>query len=288
MLPLPMGVLPGYSGPMTTLQALLLGLFQGIAEFLPISSSGHLLVIQKLMGLSDVPLLFDVILHLGTLLSIIVVFRRRIGGILAAIWRWIVNPGERKTVAETHPGDPENLALVLPAIVATAVTGVIGYLIQKYLPVESPRVVCGLFLVTAALLIVSSRINGGRGYKELGIARGALVGLFQGIGVFPGISRSGITISGGLATGLNRETAGEFAFLLAIPAILGAFVLELKDASALGASVGAFPLALGFVTAFAAGIVALSLLMPIVRKGKLAWFAVYLIPAGVLGLFLFR
>lgn len=283
--PLPTVFRGGYSGAMTATQAFLLGLFQGIAEFLPISSSGHLLVLKELFGLSGVPLLFDVILHLGTLLSILVVFRARIIGIFAALWRWLTKPSARGSASEA---DRENLALVLPTLVATAVTGVIGLLIEKFIPVESPRAVCALFLVTAVLLVVSSRFHGSRGFRELGAARGALVGLAQGLGVFPGISRSGITISGGLAAGLSRDAAGEFAFILAIPAILGAFVLELKDAVGLGAAVGAFPLAVGFLAAFGAGIVALSLLMPIVRKGKLAAFAVYLIPAGVLGLFLFR
>lgn len=270
---------------MTATQAFLLGLFQGIAEFLPISSSGHLLVLKELLGLSGVPLLFDVILHLGTLLSILVVFRARIIGIFAALWRWLAKPSARPSASES---DRENLALVLPTVVATAVTGVIGLWIEKFIPVESPRVVCALFLVTAVLLVVSSRFRGRRGFRELGALRGALVGLAQGLGVLPGISRSGITISGGLAAGLNRDAAGEFAFILAIPAILGAFVLELKDAMELGAAVGTLPLVVGFLAAFVSGIGALSLLMPIVRKGKLAAFAVYLIPAGVLGLFLFR
>ncbi len=273
---------PGYSGSMTILQAVILGLFQGVAEFLPVSSSGHLLVLRGLFGLEDVPRLFDVILHAATLLSVLVVFRRRIGGILGALSRWALR---RKDVPDA---DAENLALVPPALAATVVTAAVGLGVEKYFPVESPRTVSVLFLVTAALLLASGRFRGDRGYARIGLGRGALLGLAQGIGVFPGISRSGITISAGLAAGLDRDTAGEFAFLLAIPAVAGALLLELKDLAELGGTVGPGPLAAGFVAAFAAGVAALSSLMPMVRKGRLAWFAAYLIPAGLAGLFLFR
>lgn len=267
---------------MTILQALILGLFQGVSEFLPVSSSGHLLVLRELFGLSDVPRLFDVILHLATLLAVLVVFRRRIVGILAALYRWSARRKDRP------PQDAENLALVIPALAATAVTAVTGLGIEKFLPVRSPRSVCALFLVTAVLLLAASRFRGTRGYDRIGPGRGALIGLAQGIGVFPGISRSGITISAGLAAGLDRNTAGEFAFLLAVPAIAGALLLELKDLAELGAAVAPVSLAVGFLAAFAAGIAALSLLLPLVRKGRLAWFAAYLVPAGLAGLFLFR
>jgi undecaprenyl-diphosphatase len=184
--------------------------------------------------------------------------------------------------------DAENLALVPPALAATAVTAVVGLGIERFLPVESPRVASALLLVTAALLIASSRFRGTRGYDRLGPGRGALIGLAQGIGVLPGISRSGITISAGLAAGLERETAGEFAFLLAVPAVAGALLLEMKDLADLGAAVGPAPLAVGFLAAFIAGIASLCQLLPLVRKGRLAWFAAYLIPAGLAGLFLFR
>lgn len=272
---------PAIVVPMTILQAVILGLFQGVSEFLPVSSSGHLLVLRSLFGLEDVPRLFDVILHAATLLSVLVVFRRRVGGILGALFRGALR---RKDVPEA---DADNLALVPPVLAATVVTAVVGLGIDNYVPVESPRVVSAFFLVTAALLLASRRFRGDRGYGRIGLGRGALIGLAQGIGVFPGISRSGITISAGLAAGLERETAGEFAFLLAIPAVAGALLLELKDFSELSGTVGPGPLAAGFATAFAAGVAALSLLLPLVRKGRLAWFAAYLIPAGLAGLFLF-
>jgi len=263
---------------MTFVQACVLGLFQGVAEFLPISSSGHLLAFKDLMGLSDVPALFDVVLHLATLGSILVVFRKRVVGILVSITRYMAR--------KSGEADAENLAIVPPALVATALTAVVGLLIDRIDLGGSPRIAAGLLLVTAAMLVVSSRFKGGSGYRGMGWKRGIAIGLAQGIGVFPGISRSGITICAGLASGLRREEAGEFAFLLAIPAILGALVLKLGDLGELSDTVAMAPLAAGVVVAFASGIASLLLLMPIVRKGKLAWFAAYLVPAGLLGLFL--
>ncbi len=264
---------------MTVAQACILGFFQGVAEFLPISSSGHLLVFKDIMGLSEVPVLFDVTLHLATLASILLVFRKRVLGILASICRWIAR--------KSGDGDAENLAIVVPALVATALTAAVGLAVERVDLTGSPRIVAGLLLVTAAVLVAGSRFKpGSTGYGKMGLRHGVIVGLAQGIGVFPGISRSGITISAGLASGLERGVAGEFSFLLAIPAIAGALVLKLDDLSELTGTVATAPLLAGCLVAFAVGVASLLLLMPIVRKGKLAWFAAYLAPAGLLGLFL--
>jgi len=262
---------------MTVLQALALGLFQGVAEFLPISSSGHLLLLKDLMSLSEVPVLFDVLLHLATLLSIVVVFRKRVAGIIVSCARF---------VARKHTdADAENLAIVVPALVATVVTGVVGLALDRFDFSGMTKLVSGLLIATGAILVGSSLLpQGSTGYTGLKPRHGLLIGLAQGIGVLPGISRSGITIGGGLAAGLKRQEAGEFAFLLAIPAILGALLLKLKDLDQLSGAVEALPMAVSALAAFAAGVAALLVLMPIVRKGKLAWFAAYLVPAGVLGL----
>jgi undecaprenyl-diphosphatase len=263
---------------MSILQALILGVFQGISEFLPISSSGHLLVFKGLMGLSEVPGLFDVILHAATLLSVLVVFRKRIIGIIISSVRYV-----RKRSGEA---DAENLAIILPALAATVCTAIVGLLVDRIDFTGQEKLVSALFLVTAVILVATSFRKGGTGYRQLTIKQGLLVGLAQGVGVFPGISRSGITISAGIAAGMKREEAGEFAFLLVIPAIAGALVLKLRDLGELAGTVAPLPLLAGSLAAFVAGILALLLLMPIVRKGRLAWFAVYLVPAGLAGLLL--
>lgn len=263
---------------MTVTQAALLGLFQGIAEFLPISSSGHLLIMKELMGLEEVPALFDVVLHVATLLSILVVFRARITGIVRSVARWLVR--------RSDASDAENLAIVPPALIATALTAGIGLAIQEAGFAFDARFTAGMLLVTAAALLLSSRIVGGATFARLRPWHGVLTGVAQGIGTLPGVSRSGITISAGLASGMSREAAGEFSFLLAIPAIAGALILEIEDFGELSGAVPAEALAVGSVAAFVAGLAALLLLMPLVRKGKLAWFAAYLVPAGILGLIL--
>lgn len=264
---------------MSLAQAIILGLVQGLAEFLPVSSSGHLVLFKDILGLAELPLLYDVILHLATLLAILLVFRRRVLGILSSLGRWAAKRNGRE--------DAANLALVGPLLAATVVTAAIGFAIQKLLPAEGVRLVSIELLVSAAVLAASALLKpGSKGYADIGVGEGLFLGVAQGLGVFSGVSRSGMTITAGLAAGMRREEAGEFSFLLAIPAILGAFILELKDLGSLQASVEPLPLAVSALVAFLSGLLALSLLMRVVKRGKLAWFAAYLVPLGLAGLFL--
>jgi len=263
---------------MTIVQALLLGAVQGAAEFLPVSSSGHLAVLKSILEVGDVPILFDVILHIATLIVVVYVFRQRIWGIVRSIGRWIAR--------RTNEADGENLRLAWVIIVATVITAVIGLGVGQLEIGASPRIVSALFIVTGFILIGSRFFSGTRDYREIGLRDGLIVGFSQGLGVFPGISRSGITITAGLVSGLNREKAGEFAFLVSIPAILGAFILTLRDAGELSQSVGAVALAVGFIAALIVGMAALTVLLRLVRSGKLFYFAIYLIPLGIVGLIL--
>lgn len=276
---------------MTLLQALILGAFQGIAEFLPISSSGHLVLLRDWMGLSEIPALFDIILHVATLGSIVVVFRQRLASILSTLWhalgrlfrRSAATQGGEQSVGET---EAENRALLWPAIIATLITAVLGFLVKRMDLNAGPRFVGFCLLLTACFLVCSQRLGGKTGYRGLRWWHGALVGLAQGLGVLPGISRSGSTISAGLAAGMDRQTAGEFSFLLAIPAILGALILDLGDIPGLLGSISLLPLLAGSLAAFLVGIAALRLLMPLVRRGRLAWFALYLLPLGIISIIL--
>lgn len=275
---------------MSVVEAVLLGLLQGVAEFLPISSSGHLALAQELFDLDDVPLLFDIMLHLATLGAVLLFFRRKIWSLLKVVGRWLAR--------RSLPEDKTDLRTIVALLLGTAVTGVFGILLSDLVEGYSEKLICVGFFVTAGLLIFSDAVEERRRKKLLESGSDGLVttrsgvrplqglgiGLAQGVGVLPGISRSGSTIAGALLCGVDREQAGEFSFLLSIPAILGAFVLELDDLDAIGDSVGVAPVVTGCVAAFVAGIFALSVLMKIVRKGKLEWFALYLIPAGVLGL----
>jgi undecaprenyl-diphosphatase len=265
----------------TTLQSAALGALQGLAEFLPVSSSGHLLLARRWMGLGDVPLLYDVILHVSTLLVVLVVFRRRIGAILAALWRGVFRTSERDP-------DRENRLLALWIAVATAVTAAVGLLLSRLEGqlAAQPRLLSLFFLVTALILLSTAFFRGERGYAEVGLAGALLIGLAQGIGVLPGISRSGITIAACLLWGLKRDKAGEFSFVLAVPAILGALLLESRDAGALLARVNAARVGVGFLVSFAVGLVSLLSLLRIVRRGRLPYFAIYLVPLSVVAFFL--
>ncbi len=275
---------------MSVLEGILLGLLQGIAEFLPISSSGHLALAQELFDLEDVPLLFDVFLHLATLGAVVLFFRKRIWSLLQVVGRWIAR--------RSLPEDKADLQTILALLLGTLVTGIFGILLSDVVEDIDEKLICVGFFITAGLLIFGDAMEERRRKKRLaaapdptvGQARGVKplqglgIGLAQGFGVLPGISRSGSTIAGALLCGVDREQAGEFSFLLSIPAILGAFVLQLEDLDEIGSAVGIAPMVAGCIAAFVAGIFALSVLMKIVRKGKLEWFAVYLIPLGILGL----
>ncbi|MFP4643982.1 MAG: undecaprenyl-diphosphate phosphatase [Spirochaetales bacterium] len=260
---------------MTYVESILLGVLQGITEFLPVSSSGHLVVVRSLMGLGEIPVLYDVLLHVATLVVVLGVFRGRVLRILAALWRWASG---RAREAE----DNAQLRAAVAIIVATVVTGAFGLGIERLGLGSYPRLAGVMFVVTGGILLLSRRLHGSRGFDTLRVRDGAFVGLAQAFGVVPGISRSGITITASLAAGLSRERAGELAFLVFVPAVLGALVVTLREAEELSAAVGPGVLAAGFATSLVVGFVALKGLLTLIRSGRLYLFAFYLIPLGIL------
>ena len=268
---------------MSVFQSIILGILQGFAEFLPISSSGHLALAQHLFGLSDVPLLFDVFLHLATLCAVVLFFHKKIAKLFCVFGRMLMHkhPDEEELVQRRY---------IVGVILATIVTGGIGIIVEKKLGELPIKCICIGFLFTSVLLIISAAMekriqNRCTIYaKAPSWWQSLIIGFAQGIGTLPGVSRSGSTISGALLCGVTREVAGEFSFIASIPAILGAFLLELKDIGKVGSSVGIVSVVAGCAASFVCGILALTWLMKLVRKGKLAWFACYLIPAGILGI----
>jgi len=264
---------------MTYLQAVLLGALQGVTEFLPVSSSGHLVVLRQFMQLQDVPLLFDVILHVATLFVVLIIFRDRIGRIILSLLRVLALSKKEE--------DGENVRLFGIILVSTLITGVLGLGIESLEVGSHIRFVSVFFVLTGVILWVTRYTNGTINYGTIGIKQGLAAGFAQGLGVFPGISRSGITISAALLSGMNREKAGEYSFLISVPAILGALVLELKDLDALFVSMSPLKIAAGFGTAFAVGLLSLMLLLNIIKKGRLYLFTFYLVPLGIFGFFFF-
>lgn len=250
---------------MDALQALVLGIVQGITEWLPISSSGHLVIAQELLGMeASENLVFDLAVHVGTLLAVCVYFRKQLWRILAAVAR----PGDRGEEAKGL----RRLALLL--LLGTVPVVIVGLLLSdRAEEVFTLPLVGAALIVNAALLLVSERL-GKASKRKVAQGRDALAaGLLQAASIVPGISRSGSTISGGLISGLEKEAAATFAFLLSVPSLLGAFAygfatLERYDADALS-------LALGGAAAFATGFVAIGYLLKAVRAGRLWMFSAY-------------
>lgn len=262
---------------MSTIQSVFLGFLQGVAEFLPVSSSGHLAVFQSFMKL-DPPLLYDILLHCATLLAVVLVFRKAVWKLLKGFFRTLFKKGDNE--------DKVYFKAAVIILIATALTVAIGFPLEKLELKNSPKIISVLFLFTALVLFLSKKFAGKRKYKDLNWKDGITLGIAQGIAVLPGISRSGMTISASLFRGISRDAAGELSFLLSIPAILGAMILDLKDFTEMSSAISVPALILGMLTAFAVGLVSLLLLLKLVRKGKLHYFGFYLVPFAILLFFL--
>ena len=284
---------------MTTFQGIVLGVLQGIAEFLPISSSGHLKIAQHLFGLSEVPLLFDIFLHMATLAAVVLYYRRTILKLLCILFRWIFRRPAPQTdenpngkIATLAPNESVGRNTIIMIILSTIVTGAIGIFTSKFIDDGSVtlKMICTGFLITSVLLILSeviARKNANKEVAKLSWGQALLIGLAQGIGTLPGISRSGITIAGAQFCGVDRATAGDYSFIVSIPAIAGAFILELRKIGEVTAMISPAPIIAGCAAAFAAGFLSLTWLIKLIRKGKLEYFAAYLIPVGILGIIFF-
>ena len=251
---------------MIFLEVILLAIAQGITEFLPVSSSGHLVVLAALFerfGVEmDEKLTVNIVLHLGTLLAILVFYRRRIYNLVSE---------DRRVIGLLAVG-------TIPAVI-------VGLTLQKYAKdlLVNPLLAGPMFLVTAAMLIWTRNHQGGEMQcRELSYWRAVVIGIFQAFAILPGVSRSGSTIVAGLVCGLKREEAATFSFLLAIPVIGGAGLLDLKDLLADSPkSVSLWLLALGAAVSFVVGLAALAWLVDWIRHGRLHWFAWWLIPLGL-------
>ncbi len=249
-------------------QVLILAVIQGVTEFLPISSSGHLVIVAALTGVKDNVVEVNIVLHVGTLFSILVFYWRH-------IWRLI---------------DQDRRVIEL-LVIGTVPAVVLGITLKSAIPevLESPLLVGCMLPVTGALLLWAARGEHGKmRYDRLTYGQSFLIGIAQAIAILPGISRSGSTISAGLKLGLSAQAAATFSFLLAIPVIGGAGLLELKDLigdwrHAGEASTGTDPMLLfiGAVASFAVGLASLYGLLRVLEKGRLSWFAWWCIPVGL-------
>lgn len=266
---------------MSVWEAILLGLVQGLTEFLPVSSSGHLVIAGALLGVQEESLTFDVMVHFGTLVAVLVALKDD--------WRPIVL-GVLGRPEYRESGRKRFAALV----VGSVPIAVVGLLFKE--PVEnlfgSPRFAAAMLLVTGTILWLADQLAGraARGRANgagIGLVDALWIGVGQALAILPGISRSGSTLAAGMARGLDRESAARFAFLLAIPAIVGATILQVPDALE-GGLEGGIPLLAGAVTAGVSGYAAIALFLRFLKSGRLTGFAVYTWIAGLVALWLVR
>lgn len=273
---------------MSVFMAFILGLIQGVAEFLPISSSGHLSIAQNLLGLQAVGeehLFFDVLLHLGTLFAVFVFYWQ---DILSMIREFFLGVGDLARGTTPNPV-PAGRRLVLLVIVGTLPLFLILPIKDKVENLYYNTVFIGIaLLITGVLLWLSDRCRRGKKTeRNTTVLDALLIGLAQAVATLPGISRSGMTITAGCFRGLDRRFAVRFSFLLSIPAVLGANILDLADAAKEGIDWSQLPVyAVGIVTAAVSGYLCLKLIRFIADKGKFGAFAYYCWFAGAVTLIL--
>ena len=260
---------------MDILQAIFIGIVQGLTEFLPVSSSAHLIFVQNLLGISEPELAFDVLLHFGTLIAVISYFFKDIIEMIKAFLSSIADIFRGK-FKEGFKEDSYK-KLVWMVIIATIPVGIIGIIFNNEIEAIFSNLTIPAFflLITGVLLYVSARLNiGQRDIKGSSLKESILVGIGQACALIPGLSRSGTTIASGLLVGMDKEFAAKFSFLLAIPAILGATVIQLKDIGA-GLGTNLVPYVLGFLAALISGYLAISVLLKLIREKSLDIFAFY-------------
>lgn len=255
---------------MNVIEAALLGLLQGLGEFLPISSSGHLLLCRMLLGLtideSPAYKMLDILLHVGTLIPVIIVFWKD-------WWAILKNPFKSKTL--------------LLLFIASMPTLVVKVIFDNFIESCDTGWFLGVsFLLTAVFLLVAEYVSGKKQHKtdKPGFFHAIVMGCMQGVALLPGISRSGSTLAGGLLSGLDRKSAAKFSFMMSAPAIAGALLLEGKDAIENGwiSDLALVPTIIGVIVASVVGYLAIRFMLKLVTKVSLNWFALYVAILGVI------
>lgn len=252
---------------MSILESIVLGIVQGLTEFLPVSSSGHLVLLQKLFGLSGLEdagdpwlMLFDIMLHLGTLIAVVIVMRREIADLFKkpfhTLWYLVI--------------------ATIPAVI-------FALCFKDFIDETFGGAYLGYAFLLTAIILWLSEVIAKKADKKRELRSGAALtmGLMQVIGLFPGVSRSGSTIAGGLAYGLDREKAAKFSFLMSIPAIIGANMFKGFDLIKTGVEIDWIPAIVGTVCAAIAGYIAIKFMLSLIQRKRLYGFAVYVALLGV-------
>jgi len=260
---------------MNWLQALILGLVQGLTEFLPVSSSGHLAIGREILGVEAAQdLVFEITVHVATVLATIIVFRKQIWKLLCGLFKFKYND------------ETDYILKICVSMIPVFIVGM--FFKDRVESLFSSLLVVGLALVVTAMLLLFSDIYGGRGkvadrqYRNgIGWWQALVIGVGQAFAVIPGLSRSGTTISTGLLCGVKRSDVAQFSFLMVLVPILGEAFLDLVGGDVASSSVGAGPLLVGFLAAFVSGLFACKVMIALVKKARLRWFALYCAIVGL-------
>lgn len=262
---------------MSIIEAIVLGIVQGLTEFIPVSSSAHLVLVPWWLGWDPPPLSFDTFLHLGTLLAVVTYF-----------WRDWWDLAQAVIDRLRGRGDDAKWRLAVAIVVGTIPAAIIGYLFESYFEAMfgEPALVAAMLLVTGVILIFAEAWKrGGLPLASIRLSDAALIGLAQAVAIVPGISRSGATIATGLLRGLDRPAAARYSFLLSAPIIFGAGIFQLKSLAEGGIdSIGVTPLIVGFIAAALSGFLAIRFLMRYLQTRSLYLFAGYVWVFGTLSL----
>lgn len=286
---------------MSLFETIILGIIQGIAEFLPVSSSGHLAIFKKFFGLNDVGITYDILLHLGTLVAVFIVYWSDIWklikegvGILIDVCknisRFCCNKFGKKDFSYINVVSTAYRKFVMLIIVSTIPTGIIGVIFSKIFNMDNPSLIIpGISLLITALMlyVVDDLPVGKKTPKEMTYKNSIIIGVAQGIATLPGISRSGTTLTVGILNGLDRKFAIKYSFIMSIPAILGACVLDLKDLFEPGNSIGGTQLTYYFVGAAVAGVVGyacIRVLLVLFKNRKMKYFSYYCFVMGIVAI----
>lgn len=265
-------------------ESFLLGLIQGITEFLPISSSGHLVLGQYFLGLeNNGGITYEIVVHFGSLVSIVAFYRNDIGQLIRNTFELLAKP----SVLASPTKLPKEQQLVYLILVSMIPALLVGLFLKSSIEsaFESPVWVSAMLFVTGTLLLSTKLASPGR--ESLGFKHAVGMGLAQAVAILPGISRSGSTIAIGQHLGLSREDGARFSFLMVIPVIAGAMILELGDIGSSGALVDIPVLLIGFITSAVSGYVALSFLIQVIKRFGIHWFALYCYGLGLFCLWYF-
>jgi len=259
------------------IDAIILGIVQGLTEFLPISSSGHLVIFEHLLKINMDNIAFEVFVHFGTLLSVVAFYFNDIGNMIKSFFKGI----SHRNIGKTYRDDAF-FRLSIFVIIGTIPAVIAGLFLEDFFVSIFHNIqLVGITLLITGIVILSTHFIKHK-TTDLTPKKSLLIGIAQSIAILPGISRSGFTISSALIAGISREDAARFSFLLAIPAILGATLLHIIDfISSDIAGINIAPLFIGFLISFIVGYLAIRFLLSVLKSGKFVWFAPYCFIAGL-------